>query len=89
MTPLPRGPLKRHVWTLCTYDPFHTLLRIATRQEQDLLAGEVSPPPHLLPLSLILLKKEFGLIEKVRKQEIRENSGKDMVTIYAMSFGHE
>ena len=59
MTPLPRGPLKRHVWTLCTYDPFHTLLRIATRQEQDLLAGEVSPPPHLLPLSLILLKKEF------------------------------
>lgn len=37
----------------------------------------------------ILLKKEFGLIEKVRKQEIRENSGKDMVTIYAMSFGHE
>lgn len=37
----------------------------------------------------ILLKKEFGLLEKVRKQEIRENSGKDMVTIYAMSFGHE
>ena len=58
MTPLAQGPLKR-VWTLCTYDAFHTLLRITTRREQDLLAGEVSPPPHSLPLSLILLKKEF------------------------------
>ena len=59
MTPRARGPLKRCAWTLCAYDPFHTLLRITTRQEQDLLAGEVSPPPHSLPLSLILLKKEF------------------------------